>query len=88
MALPSERAVDLRPAYRICEVTPLEGEDLRYYVQLAAIRKSESMNNISTMLEVQESGEFSSLLYKRVNYNSTRFVNLDLLLSNIIFYPK
>jgi hypothetical protein len=63
MALPSERATDLRSAYRICEVTPLEGEDLRYYVQLAAIRKSESMNNISTMLEVQEAGEFSSLLF-------------------------
>jgi energy-coupling factor transporter ATP-binding protein EcfA2 len=63
MALPSERAVDLRSAYRICEVTPLEGDDLRYYVQLAAIRKSESMNNISTMLDVQDAGEFSSLLF-------------------------
>jgi energy-coupling factor transporter ATP-binding protein EcfA2 len=63
MTLPSERAVDLRSAYRICEVTPLEGEDLRYYVQLASVRKSESMNNISTMLEVQEAGEFSSLLF-------------------------
>jgi hypothetical protein len=30
MALPSERANDLRSAYRICEVTPLEGEDLRH----------------------------------------------------------
>jgi hypothetical protein len=63
MALPTERATDLRSAYRICEVTPLEGEDLRYYVQLAPIRKSEAMNNISTILDIQDAGEFTSLLF-------------------------
>jgi energy-coupling factor transporter ATP-binding protein EcfA2 len=63
MALPVTIAQDLKSAYRLCDVTPLEGEDLRYYVDLSLIRKNEVMRNISTLLDVQQSGEFASLLF-------------------------
>jgi hypothetical protein len=39
--LPSQPATDLRTAYRVCDVKPLEGDDLdRYYSQLGEARKS------------------------------------------------
>jgi hypothetical protein len=63
MALPTTIAQDLKSAYRLCDVTPLEGEDLCYYLDLSLIRKNEVMRNISTILEVQQSGEFASLLF-------------------------
>ena len=59
--LPSQPATDLRTAYRVCDVKPLEGDDLdRYYAQLGEARKNEAMINISTMLDLQEEQEFSS----------------------------
>ena len=60
----SQPATDLREAYRVCDVKPLEGDDLdRYYVQLGEARKSEAMINISTMLDLQETQEFSTILF-------------------------
>ncbi len=63
-SLPSQRATDLRTAYRVCDVKPLEGDDLdRYYADLKDARKSEAMQNISTKLDLQEAGEFSTILF-------------------------
>jgi energy-coupling factor transporter ATP-binding protein EcfA2 len=62
--LPSQPATDLRTAYRVCDVKPLEGDDLdRYYAQLGEARKNEAMINISTMLDLQEEQEFSTILF-------------------------
>ena len=63
-SLPSQPATDLRTAYRVCDVKPLEGDDLdRYYADLKEARKSEAMQNISTRLDLQEAGEFSTILF-------------------------
>ena len=63
-SLPSQPATDLRTAYRVCDVKPLEGDDLdHYYADLKDARKSEAMQNISTRLDLQESGEFSTILF-------------------------
>jgi predicted ATPase len=60
----SQPATDLREAYRVCDVKPLEGDDLdRYYVELGEARKSEAAINISTMLDLQEEQEFSTILF-------------------------
>jgi len=62
--LPLQPATDLRTAYRVCDLRPLEGEDLdRYYTQLGDARKSEAMINISTVLDLQEDEEFSTILF-------------------------
>jgi len=63
-SLPTQPATDLRTAYRVCDVKPLEGDDLdRYYAQLGEVRKTEAMINISTMLDLQEEQEFSTILF-------------------------
>jgi energy-coupling factor transporter ATP-binding protein EcfA2 len=59
-----EHASDLATAYRASNLTPLEGDDLdRYYMQLGEARKSESINNMSVSLDLQEVGEFSTILF-------------------------
>lgn len=63
-SLPPQLATDLRTAYRICDVKPLEGDDLdRYYFQLGDARKTEAMMNISVALDLQEVGEHSTILF-------------------------
>ncbi len=64
MSLPTERATNLRNAYRVCDVTPLEGDDLdRYYVQLGDARKTEAMMNLTTRLDLQEPDQHSTILF-------------------------
>jgi len=64
MSIPSDRATDLRAAYRVCDLKPLEGENLdRYYTQLNEAWKTEAMMNISVRLDLQEAGEFSTILF-------------------------
>jgi Cdc6-like AAA superfamily ATPase len=59
-----DRASTLKTAYRICNVEPLEGENLqRYYVSLSAVRKTEAIENVNTLLEFQEPGEFCTILF-------------------------
>lgn len=63
-SLPLQPATDLRTAYRVCDVKPLEGDELdRYYAQLGEARKSEAMINISTVLDLQGEKEFSTILF-------------------------
>jgi energy-coupling factor transporter ATP-binding protein EcfA2 len=58
------RAKDLRAAFRVCSLEPLSGEDLkRYYVDLAPVRKTEAIAGVNTLLDFQEAGEFSTLLF-------------------------
>lgn len=59
-----ERASTLKAAYRICNVEPLSGEDLeRYYVDLSAVRKTEAIEGVNTLLDFQEPGEFTTILF-------------------------
>lgn len=63
-SLPSDRATTLRAAYKVCNVTPLVGEDLdRYYTQLGESRHSEAMMNVTTLLDLQEAGDFKTILF-------------------------
>lgn len=42
----------------------LSGEALeRYYVDLASVRKTEAIEGVNTLLDFQEAGEFSTLLF-------------------------
>ena len=59
-----ERASTLKAAYRICNVEPLSGDDLeRYYVDLSAVRKTEAIEGVNTLLDFQEPGEFTTILF-------------------------
>jgi energy-coupling factor transporter ATP-binding protein EcfA2 len=63
-SLPTEPATNLRTAYRVCDVQPLEGDDLeRYYVQLGEARKTEAMMNLSVALDLQEPGQYRTVLF-------------------------
>jgi energy-coupling factor transporter ATP-binding protein EcfA2 len=62
--LPSVRATTLKAAYRICPPEPLDGEGLDlYYVDLAEVRKSEAIAGVSTILDFQDAGEHSAILF-------------------------
>jgi energy-coupling factor transporter ATP-binding protein EcfA2 len=57
-------ATDLPSAYRASDVKPLEGDDLdRYYMQLGDARKSEAMINMSVTLNLQEVGQYNTILF-------------------------
>jgi len=61
---PGDRAKTLKNAFRICNVEPLVGEDLdRYYVDLSAVRKTEAIEGVSTILEFQEPGQCDTILF-------------------------
>ncbi|MGK7940637.1 MAG: ATP-binding protein [Crocosphaera sp.] len=58
------RATNLREAYRICNPEPLTGEDIdRYYVDLSSVRKTETIQNITTKLLFLEPAEFCTILF-------------------------
>lgn len=59
-----ERASTLKTAYRICNVAPLTGDDIKqYYVDLSAVRKTEAIEGVNTLLDFQEPGEFETILF-------------------------
>jgi energy-coupling factor transporter ATP-binding protein EcfA2 len=59
-----QRAANLREAYRISDVKPLEGDALDlYYTELGESRKSEAVTNMSAALDLQEPGEYSTILF-------------------------
>lgn len=63
-SLPPNRAKTLKEAYRACDVKPLTGEDCqRYYVNLSAVRNTEAIEGVSTDLELQEPGDFKTILF-------------------------
>ena len=62
--LAPERANTLKTAYRICNVEPLQGEDLdRYYVDLSQVRNTNAINSINAILDFQEPGEHRAILF-------------------------
>ncbi len=63
-SLAPDRAKDLKSAYRICNVKPLEGEDLdRYYVDLSEVRNTNAIGGVNNDLDFQESGEHTTILF-------------------------
>lgn len=59
-----QRATTLRTAFRVCSPEPLSGEDLvRYYVDLAPVRKTEAIEGVNTILDFQEPGKFQTVLF-------------------------
>lgn len=63
-SLPANRAKTLKEAYRACDVKPLTGENMaRYYVDLSAVRNTVAIAGVSTDLELQEPGEFDTILF-------------------------
>jgi energy-coupling factor transporter ATP-binding protein EcfA2 len=64
MTIPElERATTLKTAFQICNVDPLVGEKQKYYVDLSPVRKTESIEGVNTILEFQESGQFTTILF-------------------------
>jgi energy-coupling factor transporter ATP-binding protein EcfA2 len=62
MSLP-DRAKTLKEAFQVCDVGPLQGEALRYYVNLEKVRSMEAIQSVSTRLDFLEAGQFSSVLF-------------------------
>ena len=63
-SLAPERANTLKTAYRICNVEPLQGEDIaRYYVDLSEVRKTKAISRINAILNFQEPGEHKAILF-------------------------
>jgi len=61
---PMNRATTLKTAFRVCNVDPLEGEDIeRYYVDLSAVRKTETIESVNIILEDQDAEEFTNILF-------------------------
>lgn len=61
---PDYRATTLKTAFRLCDVNPLSDEGLdRYYVNLAAVRKTEAIEGVNTILDFQEAGQFGTVLF-------------------------
>ena len=57
-------ATNLKDAYRVCDVVPLQDEQLaRYYVDLSETRKTNALREISLVLEDQDASEFSTILF-------------------------
>jgi energy-coupling factor transporter ATP-binding protein EcfA2 len=58
------RARTLKEAFRVCDIDPLSGEGLeRYYVDLADVRKTEAIDGVNTVLDFQEPGDFTTILF-------------------------
>jgi hypothetical protein len=57
------RAKTLKEAFRLCDVQPLKQGGLdRFYVDLAAVRKTEAIEGVNTVLEFQEPGDFCTAI--------------------------
>jgi energy-coupling factor transporter ATP-binding protein EcfA2 len=62
--LPINRATTLKTAYQLCNVEPLEGDDLdRYYVNLSGVRKTTAIASVNTRLDFQEAGKYTTILF-------------------------
>jgi len=62
MPLPTSKAKTLREAYLICDVEPLESEDMeRYYVPLEA--RIDAISNINMKLDILQPGKPMTLLF-------------------------
>lgn len=61
---PINRATTLKTAYQLCNVEPLEGDDLdRYYVNLSGVRKTTAIASVNTRLDFQEAEKYTTILF-------------------------
>ncbi|MBK1990689.1 AAA family ATPase [Sphaerospermopsis aphanizomenoides BCCUSP55] len=59
-----QRAKTLKAAYNACSLEPLEGPDIeKYYVDLSAVRKSSAVKGVSKILDFQEAGDYTTILF-------------------------
>jgi histone H3/H4/energy-coupling factor transporter ATP-binding protein EcfA2 len=58
-----ERAKNLKAAFRACDLRPLMGEDMRYYVDLSNVRKTKAIAGVSAKLSTLEAGEYTTILF-------------------------
>ena len=57
-------ATNLKDAYRVCDVVPLQDVELeRYYVDLSKTRKTDAIDSITLILDDQKSGDFVTILF-------------------------
>jgi energy-coupling factor transporter ATP-binding protein EcfA2 len=64
LAMNDYRAKTLKEAFQLCDLDPLSGLGLeRYYVELAAVRKTEAIESVNTVLDFQEAGDFCTILF-------------------------
>ena len=62
--LSPNRADTLKTAFRICNLEPLQGEDLdRYYLDLSAVRNTSAIDGVNTDLDFQEVGQHGTILF-------------------------
>lgn len=58
------RANTLKSAFKACDLAPLEPAEMeRYYVDLSPVRKSSAVESVSTILDFQEPGENTTILF-------------------------
>ncbi|MTJ11713.1 AAA family ATPase [Anabaena sp. UHCC 0187] len=59
-----QRANTLKSAYKACTLEPLEPAEIpKYYVDLSAVRKSSAVEGVSTILDFQELGDYTTILF-------------------------
>jgi len=57
-------ATNLKDAYRVCDVVPLQDVELeRYYVDLSKTRKTDAIDSITLILDDQKSGDCVTILF-------------------------
>jgi len=61
---PNILATNLKDAYRVCDVVPLQDVELeRYYVDLSKTRKTDAIDSITLILDDQKSGDCVTILF-------------------------
>jgi len=83
-----QRANTLKSAYNACTLEPLKPAEIsKYYVDLSAVRKSSAVERVSTTLDFQESGDYTTILFTKAqeDYTEAR-VNLQKALEIYVEY--
>jgi energy-coupling factor transporter ATP-binding protein EcfA2 len=61
---PDYRAKTLEEAYQICDVAPLDKEQIvRYYVDLSLVRQTEAIESVNTLLKFHSGNKLETILF-------------------------